>query len=86
MLTVVRGTLAELDGAKEEGDHGNLAGDAAEGGELLVGGLALVVHVQDGNVMVVVVAVGGRESLLIGDLLAGRSRVLLEVGFTFPSS
>ncbi len=86
MLTVVRGTLAELDGAEKEGDQGNLAGDAAEGSELLIGGLALVVHVQDGDVMVlVVVAVGGGEGLLIGDLLAGRSRVLLEVRFTFPS-
>ena len=36
-------------------------------------------------VLVVAMAVGGRESLLIGDLLAGRGRVLLEVRFTFPS-
>lgn len=72
MLTVVRGTLAELDGAEQVRNGGDVSWDAAQRLHLLVGRLALVVDVHDGNA---VVALGGRLldlAMLVGGLLVGR--------------
>lgn len=72
MLTIVRGTLAEFDGAEEVGDGGDASWDAAKRLHLLVGRLALIVDVHDGNA---VVALGRRlldGAMLVEGLLVGR--------------
>lgn len=71
--TVVRGTLAELDGADHVGDDGEGAGDTAQGSLLLIGRLALIV-VINGELLVGDVGDGmtvdgvGSDSLLVGDV------------------
>ena len=71
--TVVRGTLAELDGADHVGDGGEGAGDTAQSSLLLIGRLVLIV-VVNGELLVGDVGDGmtvdgvGSDSLLVGDV------------------
>lgn len=66
LLTIVRGTLAELHGAKAVGQPRDLSGNTAQSPQFLVGRLALVVLVQD---------VGVLEGVLLGNI--GRICALL---------
>lgn len=62
--SVIRGTLAELNGTEKVGDGWDVSGNSSQGLHLLVRGLALILHVQDGNAMV---AVGRRLRLRLLD-------------------
>lgn len=63
--SVVGSSLAELDGAEQVGDSGQRAGHAAKGQHLLIGGLALVVSVENGGSMVTGSVVNVELTLLI---------------------
>lgn len=71
--TVVGSALAELDDTDHVGDDGNISGYAAEGGQLLLGRLALVPIIHDGRVKIGGVAVPGRSVRHPFDIITSRS-------------
>lgn len=84
LLTIVRSTLAKLDGAKAVGEPGNISGDTAQSGQLLVGGLAGVVRVQDIGILEggMLVAIRSQSALLMNRPI-GRGGPFNNVGGRF---
>lgn len=70
---IVGSTLAELHDADHVGDNGEIAGDSAERLQLLVGGLALVIALDDGGVEDRTVAIARRR---MGHLLIAGSHAV----------
>ena len=69
LLTIVGCALAELYSAQHIGDHGDAAGDTAQRRELLLGGLPLVVLIDQGDVVEgrMVVSGGRVGAFALGD-------------------
>ena len=76
-LTVVGSALAELNGTQQVGDGWQLAGNTAQRRHLLVGGLAFILGVENGDVVVamlryrgmglgLLIRVGGRRVAMVG--------------------
>lgn len=69
-LTIVRRSLAKLDGTEQICDHRHIASDATQGRHFFISGLALVVLVHNGNVMMVmVVSISDGKRVVLNSLL-----------------
>ena len=80
--TIVRGSFGELDGADHVGDHGNTAGDSAQGREFLFCRLAIVVVRQLGVVLVRRRGVAGGSKAAL-DVFGAARGLALNVHFSY---